>query len=109
VHNGVPEITQEEAETMEAARKIPTKKTGAPKAKSAPPAAQSRSQKKTPALKGGKPRKGITPEERHRLIAESAYLRAERRGFQGGDPREDWIAAEAEIDAMLMRPRGGGE
>jgi hypothetical protein len=94
---------------MESARKISAKKTGAPRAKSAPPAAQARSQKKTSAPKAGRLRQGITLEERQRLIAESAYLRAERRGFQGGDPREDWIAAEAEIDAMLMRSRGGAE
>jgi len=94
---------------MESERKISSKKNGAPRAKMAPSAAPTGSRKKTPALKSGRPRKGITPEERRRLIAESAYLRAERRGFQGGDPHEDWIAAEAEIDALLMRPRGGGE
>jgi hypothetical protein len=44
---------------------------------------------------------GISPEERHRMIAEAAYLRAEHRGFQRGDPIEDWLAAEAEIDRLL--------
>lgn len=38
-----------------------------------------------------------TAEERHRMIAEAAYLRAEARGFRG-DPLEDWLQAEAEID-----------
>ncbi len=94
---------------MESERKIPTKKTGAPRTKATSPAAQTRTQKKAPAAKSGRPRNGIPPEERHRLIAKSAYLKAERRGFQGGDPHQDWIAAEAEIDAMLMGPRGGGE
>jgi hypothetical protein len=39
--------------------------------------------------------------ERQRWIAEAAYYRAEHRGFSGGDPVEDWLAAEAEIDQKL--------
>jgi len=35
------------------------------------------------------------------MIAEAAYLRAERRGFVIGDPLEDWLAAEQEIDTLL--------
>jgi hypothetical protein len=40
------------------------------------------------------------PERRHRRIAERAYLRAASRGFVGGDPVADWLAAEAEVDAQ---------
>jgi hypothetical protein len=40
------------------------------------------------------------------MIAEAAYLRAERRGFAGGDEREDWLAAEAEVDALLRAGHG---
>ena len=40
-------------------------------------------------------------EERHRQIAEAAYFKAERRGFQAGSPVRDWLEAEAEIDAMM--------
>ncbi|MBV8145178.1 MAG: DUF2934 domain-containing protein [Gammaproteobacteria bacterium] len=47
------------------------------------------------------PRAQITPEARHALIAQAAYLRAERRGFTPGQEAEDWLAAEAEIDALL--------
>jgi hypothetical protein len=39
------------------------------------------------------------------MIAEAAYFRAERRGFQRGDPLDDWLQAEAEIDRMAA----GGE
>ena len=39
----------------------------------------------------------VSQEERRRLIAERAYSIAERRGFAGGDPRDDWLQAEAEI------------
>lgn len=46
------------------------------------------------------------PEQRYFMIAEAAYYRAERRGFQGGDPVTDWLEAEAEIEAML---RGASE
>jgi hypothetical protein len=37
-------------------------------------------------------------EERQRMIAEAAYFRAQARGFQGGDPVDDWLTAEAEIN-----------
>jgi hypothetical protein len=37
-----------------------------------------------------------------RWIAEAAYYRAERRGFEPGGETQDWLAAEAEI---LARPR----
>jgi len=30
-------------------------------------------------------------------IAESAYYRAQQRGFAGGNPVEDWLTAEREI------------
>jgi hypothetical protein len=35
---------------------------------------------------------------REALIAELAYFRAQRRGFQPGHELEDWLAAEAEIE-----------
>ena len=45
----------------------------------------------------------VDPEQRAALIAEAAYFRAERRGFAPGQETEDWLAAEAEIDAKLLR------
>jgi hypothetical protein len=39
--------------------------------------------------------------ERERMIAEAAYYRAEQRGFQGGDPVQDWIEAETEVERSL--------
>jgi len=48
----------------------------------------------------------VTAEARRALIAESAYLRAERRGFAPGHETEDWLAAEAEVDALLRAGRG---
>jgi hypothetical protein len=37
------------------------------------------------------------------MIATAAYYRAERRQFAPGFEVEDWIAAEAEVDASLVR------
>lgn len=46
-----------------------------------------------------------TDEERHGMIAEAAYYCAEERGFQGDLALDDWLRAEAEVDALLS---GGG-
>lgn len=43
----------------------------------------------------------VSAHRRREMIAEAAYYRAEKRGFTGGDPVADWIAAEAEVDALL--------
>ena len=41
------------------------------------------------------------PEVRHGIIAQAAYFRARRRGFAPGHELEDWLAAEAEVEATL--------
>ena len=41
------------------------------------------------------------PEQRHQLIAQAAYFIAERRGFAPGNELEDWLQAEAEIEACM--------
>jgi hypothetical protein len=50
----------------------------------------------------------ISADLRRGMIAEAAYLRAERRGFTGGaeKEKEDWILAEAEVDALLEAGHG---
>ena len=45
----------------------------------------------------------IDAEVRQQLIAEEAYLIAERRGFQGGDAAEDWARAEEQVNHRLMQ------
>jgi hypothetical protein len=40
---------------------------------------------------------------RHAMTAEAAYYLAERRGFKPGHEFEDWLAAEAEIQALRTR------
>lgn len=37
------------------------------------------------------------------MISVAAYFRAANRGFAGDDALADWLAAEAEIDALLER------
>jgi hypothetical protein len=51
----------------------------------------------------------IDAEQRQRLIAEAAYLIAEQRGFQGGDPAQDWATAEKQVNHRLMQEGTLGE
>ena len=44
----------------------------------------------------------VDPQQRAALIAEAAYFRAEKRGFEPGHETADWLAAEAEVDASLL-------
>jgi hypothetical protein len=76
----------------------PAPVTGPAAARRAPPA------QKSPA--NAPPRARVTPEARRALIAETAYLRAERRGFLPGHETEDWLAAEVEVDALLKEQGG---
>jgi hypothetical protein len=46
---------------------------------------------------------GIDTQLRQRMIAEAAYYIAAERGFQGGSAMEDWLTAEAQIDAELLK------
>lgn len=64
-------------------------------ARKAPPAAR-----KTAARRPVVPEE-VSPEERHRMIAEAAYYRCLQRGPGGQDPEGDWLAAEKEIDQRL--------
>ena len=81
-------------------------KTAAPKRKTAvrKKALQPAQASTAPAAK---PAVQISEDARRGMIAEAAYLRAERRGFMPGNETEDWIAAEAEVDALLRAGPGG--
>lgn len=45
----------------------------------------------------------ITPEQRHQMIAEAAYRRAQERSFVGGNPENDWYEAEVEISQLCSK------
>jgi hypothetical protein len=44
----------------------------------------------------------VRKEVRYKMIAEAAYHRAQKRGFQNGSPPDDWVAAEMEVDKKLI-------
>lgn len=44
----------------------------------------------------------MAPEERYRIIAETAYFIAERRGFMNGRSEDDWYEAER----LIMNGQG---
>lgn len=47
--------------------------------------------------------------DRRAMIETAAYYRAERRRFEAGHELEDWLRAEAEIEALLgARLEGAG-
>jgi len=52
-------------------------------------------------------RQTISQGERWLLITEKAYTRVQRRGFVGGDPIDDWLEAEREVDARYQAQAGG--
>jgi len=69
---------------------------GAPSApKKAPAARKAARESEGPALVF------VSPEERHTMICNAAYYLAERRGFVGGDPFQDWVEAEQQVDCVL--------
>lgn len=47
----------------------------------------------------------VSDDQRRAWIAEAAYYIAERRGFSGGSPDEDWHQAETAIEQMLASTR----
>ena len=52
--------------------------------------------------------KVVPAEQRRNYIEMAAYYIAERRGFAPGNPLEDWVQAEAEIERLLAEGRLGG-
>ncbi|MBW4052272.1 MAG: DUF2934 domain-containing protein [Proteobacteria bacterium] len=49
----------------------------------------------------------VSGDARRAMIEQAAYLRSERRGFTPGGEVEDWLAAEAEVDALLRAGHTG--
>jgi hypothetical protein len=47
----------------------------------------------------------ISAADRMRMIETAAYYRAEHRGFIAGHEADDWLSAEAEIDALIAAAR----
>ena len=85
------------AVTRKKSNKKVAKKTSTKKAAVKKKVARKNSAKKT-AITGSL---NISTQERWKMIAVAAYLKAEKRGFATGNELEDWTEAEREIDALL--------
>ena len=77
--------------------------TPAPKAEqaAAPKAPARRTQRAKPKGNSTPTVTSVTVEVRRATIAQAAYFHAERRGFAPGGEEQDWLKAEAEVDALL--------
>lgn len=84
---------QKSAAAVKPATKRATPATSALKAKASPKAAVASRKRNA--------RASVSPEQRRNYVEIAAYYIAERRGFAPGDPLQDWIEAEAEIDRLL--------
>jgi hypothetical protein len=84
-----------------------TEKTAAPAATPRPRAKSATPRVRKPAAKTAAASVAVSEDVRRGMIAKAAYLRAERRGFAPGGEAEDWLAAEAEVDALLKARHGG--
>ena len=45
----------------------------------------------------------LSPAERRKMIAETAYYLAQKRGFTGGNELSDWMAAEKQVDTLVAK------
>jgi hypothetical protein len=80
----------------------PTKRINAPSAQKAP----DRGELPLPSTEVSVSTGLIPASLRHDMISESAYFRAEARGFASGRELEDWLAAELEIDDVIKARYG---
>lgn len=98
---------------VEVEKPAAAKKTAAKKAAVAAPAkTTAKAPAKAPAAKktsAAKPASGtpvtqqtiVSPEQRANYVQIAAFYIAERRGFSQGNPTDDWLAAEAEVDRLI--------
>ena len=83
-----------------AKKKVTNKKTSTKKTTSAT-TSKKKTARTSKVKKSSAARFEINAEERWRMIANSAYLKAEARGFAPGHETEDWLQAEKEVDALI--------
>lgn len=79
----------------------------APRRRAAPAPAPVPAAMKAAAPSGASTSITVSEDARRAMIAQAAYLRAERRGFAPGGEVEDWLAAESEVDALLKAGHHG--
>ena len=83
-----------------AAAKPAAAKTAAAKTAEAAAKKSTAAAKKPATKRASGPKPVFTPEQRYLMVAEAAYYRSERQGFMG-DPVQNWVEAEAEIEALF--------
>jgi hypothetical protein len=67
----------------------------------APVAAKKTGARKTQLKPSTAPAPVLTSEQRAHYVSVAAFYIAEQRGFTLGNPADDWIAAEAEVDRLI--------
>ena len=83
------------------AKKTSTKKKASNKKTSTKKASKKTSTHPNKIHRASKTQLNISAEERWRMVAITAYHKAEARGFAPGDEAKDWFEAENEVDALL--------
>ncbi len=83
--------------------KTETKSVAKPALKSSAvkPAVKSAGAPKTKLKASTAPKPVLSTEQRNHYVSVAAFYIAERRGFTLGDPAQDWLAAEAEVDRLI--------
>ena len=92
--------------------KLAVKTEAVAKVKAVPEAAPAKATPKKAAAGAARSRTkkpaAVSLEQRRCYVEVAAYHIAERRGFAPGNPLEDWVQAEAEIDRLLAEGHLGG-
>jgi hypothetical protein len=86
--------------TAAATGKTAVKKVTSKTATTAKKPATATAKKPAASAKAPTPKAAPTPEQRYRMVQDAAYFIAEKNGFVKGS-MDYWIAAEAEIEALL--------
>lgn len=94
---GKKKMAKKKVAVKKSSNKTPAKKQSVKKQTVKPKASKKKSAK-TPSHPS---ELSVSPEERWKMIAVAAYLKAEKRGFSPGYEFDDWNQAEKEIDALL--------
>ena len=97
-----PAAAKKAAAPRSAAKKVATVAAVAkPVAAKKAPAAKRAPAAKTVLKASTAPKPVLTAEQRNHYVSVAAFYIAERRGFTLGNPSQDWLDAEAEIDRLI--------
>ena len=80
----------------------PVAKSAAPVPPAAPAAVPAKAAATKPAAAAAT-KSALSPAERMKMIAETAYYLAQKRGFTGGNELSDWMAAEKQVDTLVAK------